>query len=256
MGILQLLARQNYITYHKTLAKEIGVDEAILFGELCSMSDLYGEEFFCEQSKLMNDTCLTEYRIRNALKNLQKAGLVSIKKKGLPAKNYYVLNEKNLLKLLERHRTSGAKFDTTGNSNFDTTGSIKIDTTFNKNTDSKNTRSKNTDYIHIKDMYNDTCVSLPRVTILSDKRKRAIKIITNNYSIEQIEEVFRKTEASNFLTGKSERKNENHINWQANFDWLMKDSNFAKVLDGNYDNRGNQNDYAALRDYSDLEGYF
>ena len=25
MGILQLLARQNYITYHKTLAKEIGV---------------------------------------------------------------------------------------------------------------------------------------------------------------------------------------------------------------------------------------
>ena len=80
MGILQLLARENYIAYHKTLANVIGVDEAILFGELCSMNNMYGDEFFCEQSKLMNDTCLTEYRIRNALKNLQKANLVSVTK--------------------------------------------------------------------------------------------------------------------------------------------------------------------------------
>lgn len=145
MGILQLLAKENYIAYHKTLAKVVGVDEAILFGELCSMSNLYGYEFFCEQSKLMNDTCLTEYRVRNALKNLQKANLVSIKKKGLPAKNHYVLNEDELLKLLECQRTSAIKFDTTGDSKFNSTCNDNFDSTFNKNTNNKNTEIKNTE---------------------------------------------------------------------------------------------------------------
>lgn len=37
-------------------------------------------------------------------------------------------------------------------------------------------------------------------------------------------------EESDFLKGKNDR------NWSANFDWLIKDSNMAKVLDGNYKN--------------------
>lgn len=144
MSILQLLARENYITYHKTLAKLLGVDEAILFGELCSMNNLYGNEFFCEQSKLMNDTCLSEYRVRNALKNLQKANLVYVVKKGLPAKNYYILDEKKLIDILECQSTSSIKFDTTGDDNFNSTSDSKFNSTFNKNTNNKNTDNKNT----------------------------------------------------------------------------------------------------------------
>ena len=30
----------------------------------------------------------------------------------------------------------------------------------------------------------------------------------------------------------------NDRNWAANFDWIMKDRNLAKILDGNYANRG------------------
>ena len=86
-------------------------------------------------------------------------------------------------------------------------------------------------YIQIKDLYNETCVSFPRLTTLSDKRKQTIKARLNSYSFEQIKEVFEKAEASDFLKGKNNR------DWQANFDWLMKDGNFAKVLDGNYDNK-------------------
>lgn len=87
------------------------------------------------------------------------------------------------------------------------------------------------DYEHIKDMYNDTCVSFPRLTVLSDKRKQAIKARLNTYTVEQFKEMFEKAEASSFLKGSNNR------NWQANFDWLIKDSNFAKVLDGNYDDK-------------------
>ena len=85
-------------------------------------------------------------------------------------------------------------------------------------------------YHKIVDMYNDTCVSLPRVTSLSDARKKAIRARLKTYTIEDLEQVFIKAERSDFLKGRNDR------NWNANFDWLLKDSNIAKVLDGNYDN--------------------
>ena len=53
----------------------------------------------------------------------------------------------------------------------------------------------------------------------------------NTYSIEDFEELFKKAESSAFLKGGNNR------NWTANFDWLIKDANMAKVLDGNYDNK-------------------
>lgn len=84
-------------------------------------------------------------------------------------------------------------------------------------------------YQHIADMYNEICISFPRVTSLSEKRKQAIKARLKTYTIEQFKEMFTKAEASSFLKGKNKR------DWQANFDWMLKDGNFAKILDGNYD---------------------
>ena len=89
-----------------------------------------------------------------------------------------------------------------------------------------------TDFQHIINLYNSICISLSKVTSLSVARKKAIKARLNTYSVEQFETMFKKAEASNFLKGQNNR------NWQANFDWLIKDSNFAKVLDGNYDDKG------------------
>ena len=125
MSILQLLSKKNYIAYNKGLAKKIGVDEAILFGEMCSLTNVYGDEFFCDQETLMEETCLTEYRVRNAVKTLQDVGLLKVERKGMPAKNYYTLNEDVLIELLDLHRTCCAKFDTTRGTNFDTTDGEK-----------------------------------------------------------------------------------------------------------------------------------
>ena len=89
----------------------------------------------------------------------------------------------------------------------------------------------NIDYQHIADLYNDTCVSFPRIISLSENRKKAIKARLNKYTIEQVKEVFEKAEKSDFLKGGNNR------NWTANFDWLMKEANFEKVIEGNYNNR-------------------
>ena len=92
-------------------------------------------------------------------------------------------------------------------------------------------KSKKVDYELIARMYNDTCISFPRLTTLSDARKKAIKARLNKYSIEDIQRAFTLAEASDFLKGNNGR------NWSANFDWIIKDTNIAKILDGNYNNR-------------------
>lgn len=87
------------------------------------------------------------------------------------------------------------------------------------------------DYKGIVAAFNSICVSFPSVKALSDARKKAIKARLNTYSIDDFKTLFEKAEASSFLKGK------NNSNWSATFDWLIKDSNMAKVLDGNYDNK-------------------
>lgn len=86
------------------------------------------------------------------------------------------------------------------------------------------------DYQQIADMYNDTCVSFPRVTTLSEARKKAIKARLKTYTIDDFKRMFEIAEKSYFLKGGNDR------NWCANFDWMIKDANMAKILDGNYNN--------------------
>lgn len=87
---------------------------------------------------------------------------------------------------------------------------------------------ENTDYKSLVDLYHSICKSFPSVRSLSDARKKAIKARLNTYSLEEFRTVFQNAEASSFLKGSNDR------NWSANFDWLIADKNFVKVLEGNY----------------------
>lgn len=85
-------------------------------------------------------------------------------------------------------------------------------------------------YEAIREAYNETCTSFPKCTKMSDGRKRTIKAkFASGYTLDDFKTVFSKAEASGFLRGRNDR------NWTASFDWLIKDQNMAKVLDGNYD---------------------
>lgn len=101
----------------------------------------------------------------------------------------------------------------------------------NTNNNSINNNRGNIDYQQIADMYNVTCVSFPRLSKLSEKRKKAIKARLNTYTVEDFKRLFEMAESSSFLKGANNR------NWSATFDWLIADGNMAKVLDGNYKNR-------------------
>ena len=86
------------------------------------------------------------------------------------------------------------------------------------------------DYEGVRELYNTICKSFPKCTKLSEARKKAIRgRFSAGYTLDDFKILFEKAEKSDFLTGRSG-------NWSACFDWLIKDANMAKVLDGNYDN--------------------
>jgi predicted phage replisome organizer len=93
-------------------------------------------------------------------------------------------------------------------------------------------REKKTDFQSVVDLYHTICISYPKVRSLSNARKKAISARLKTYSMEDIRTVFENAEGSSFLKGRNDR------NWRADFDWLITDKNMAKVLDGNYADRG------------------
>ena len=106
-------------------------------------------------------------------------------------------------------------------------------------------------YEQIKSLYNQTCTSLPRCTAMSDARRKAIKArFSSGYTMEDFKRLFEKTEGSKFLKGSNTR------NWRATFDWLIKDTNMAKVLDGNYDDHDNHNGNGGPDRLGDLDDLF
>ena len=85
----------------------------------------------------------------------------------------------------------------------------------------------------ITDLYHNLCPSLPSIRALTDKRKKQIKARLKKYpSVNIYQELFKKAEDSDFLSGRNGKFT------SCNIDWLLNENNMMKVLEGNYDNRG------------------
>lgn len=84
-------------------------------------------------------------------------------------------------------------------------------------------------YDEVLEKFKAICISLPKPLQLSDSRKRAIKkiepLITKFGGWEKF---FEKIQSSSFLTG-------NKTQWKAEFDWVLKEKNAIKIIEGSYD---------------------
>lgn len=94
-------------------------------------------------------------------------------------------------------------------------------------------KTKSIPYDEVVSEYHKHCPSLPKVRFLTDKRKQMIKARWKTHKdLSVFIEIFKKAEASDFLSGRNGK-------WtNCNFDWLLNETNMAKVLEGNYDNKG------------------
>ena len=97
---------------------------------------------------------------------------------------------------------------------------------------------KNNDFKSIMETYNKICVSLPKCLKLSDERIKHLKSRLKEPEFKNnIIKIFEKSEDSDLLSGRL-KQNNIHMNWKANFDWIIKNnSNYIKILECKYDNK-------------------
>ena len=106
MGILQLISTSNFITVNKDLIKELGLEEAILLGELASEYDYWNNKneiedgyFYSTIENIEEKTTLTAYKQRKCLENLKNKGIIDIQIRGIPAKRYIKINEEKVIEI-------------------------------------------------------------------------------------------------------------------------------------------------------------
>lgn len=235
MNVLDLISSDNFITFSKPIAKKYGVNAAILLGAMCSWQKHFDGEFYKSQKALKEETCLGIYQIKEAVKVLTDSGILTVTLKGMPFQNYYFISASKLGENLLASEVETTQQGSWKSPDYNNKETIKKETRSNKQVLEENTKRKSKPQ-ELVDLFNELCPSLSKVTVLSSSRERAITARLKEFTVEQFETAFRKAQASKFLTGK------NKNNWRANFDWLMNATNFAKVLDGNYD------DYVAPHD--------
>ncbi|BBM52550.1 hypothetical protein JMUB3935_1529 [Leptotrichia trevisanii] len=141
-----------------------------------------------------------------------------------------------------------ATFDDTSNDTYNDKGTI------NKNKNENN----NNNYIN-NSYYNNTSVQKEKINFsfvceeiknkwieiantfglsgtrlkINEKRKKSIKILLKEYTVEEIFQAMDKVRVSKFLQG------DNKNNWQITFDWFINKANLLKMLEGNYDDKVN-----------------
>lgn len=101
MDITSILSSDAHWNVNKHLAKQIGLVPTILLMELVFCRKKYQEEQFYESAKKLEENlCIGEDLRRSATKVLVDKGLISMERKGTPARWYYRLHEAEILKLL------------------------------------------------------------------------------------------------------------------------------------------------------------
>lgn len=94
---------------------------------------------------------------------------------------------------------------------------------------SESDESDKINYNALMDMFNKMFEGkLPKITAMTDKRKKAVKARSSEHGKKAIMDVLDNVCQSPFLLG------HNNQNWSCDFDWIFRPTNFIKILEGNY----------------------
>lgn len=102
----ELFASGNYIAVNRSLIKAVGLECAVLIGELASEAMYWDEHlddgwFFSTVENVENATGLTGYQQRKALAKLAELGIVEVQQKGLPKRRYVRVNFEQVAKIID-----------------------------------------------------------------------------------------------------------------------------------------------------------
>lgn len=157
-------------------------------------------------------------KMRRYLSLMEKEGMIDRQKRN----KYSLITIANY----EKHQSDDRQVTSERQANDKRAATLKND----KNGNNVNNKDS-TPYQALRDSYHERLPMLPKVKVLTDTRKRHIKArwakaIKDGKDITYFDGFFDYVAESNFLTTGS----------FCNLEWLMKEANFVKVIEGNYDN--------------------
>lgn len=194
------------------LNKELTLLEKIIYIEIDSLDNedncIAGNDYFA-------DFCnCSESKVTKAIKKLQELNMIEV---------ISFDGRHRKIRVVKSTRQSSKKYE--ADSQKVRANNISNNKTNNKSI-SKDIDNKEVEWF-LKN-YHETCVSLPRVMKLSDKRRKAILKILNKFSKDDILDCFDRIEESDFLIGNNDR------GWKADIDFILREDKFINILEGKY----------------------
>lgn len=88
------------------------------------------------------------------------------------------------------------------------------------------------DYEFIIGNYHSLCPKMNKVEVVNELRKGFMNARVGEYGMDKVISVMRKAGESPFLNGKNDKA------WKADFEWILRPTNFVKIMEGKYSNNG------------------
>ena len=242
------------LLYLKLCLKSIKTN-GILIRKVGSMLLPYDAQTLSKMTNTDHDTVLV------ALELYKRIGLIEVLDNGaiyLTELDQMVGSETNKAQLMRNKREREKQNKISGNNvtkqlpnsytDIDTDKEKEKEIDLDKDLDLEKKKEIDLAYETVSELYNDICISLPKVKRMTQKRKEAItRLIQLGFTIDDLKEIFQKAEESSFLKGNNNNK------WCASFDWLIREENAAKVIEDNYtdkvkkvENNNSSNPFVAL----------
>jgi biotin operon repressor len=181
--------------------------------------------------KLASETGLSVKSVRTAINHLKSTGEVAHQ----ATPNYGLFTVINYEKYQQRADETADEGQTRGRRGADEGQQSKNDKNDknDKNRESElEPKTPQLDYQGVVDMFHTICVSLPKLRLINEGRKKAIKAANERLKdIGGFEALFNAVEESDFLTGRNGKWN------GCGFDWILKPANMTKIIEGNFANR-------------------
>lgn len=165
------------------------------------------------------ETGLTNQQIRTAIKHLESTGELTRYKH--PKFTVFLVNNYDKFQEVTEYSQPTNNLPTTNPQQNKNTKKLK-----EEKEDVRTIPDEKT--AQIFQLFNSICKSYEPVIHTNVIAKRIDELL-QQYSIEQFKAMFEKAESSAYLKGI------NCYNWKANFEWMLKDDKFAKILSGSYD---------------------
>lgn len=206
MNVLQFLASENFIPLNKIVIRSLGLEEAILIGELASEYNYWTKEngldedgyFYSTIENIEEKTTLSVHKQRKAINKLKELGVIDVKVKGIPAKRYIKIDEQQLYEILsnkfvKNSQTRELNINKLDNENLSTNNNILNNNIIKENISNKKKERKKTSYDDILNELDDEELKEALLEFIK-MRKLIKKPLTDNALKLSIKKLFNLTQ--------------------------------------------------------------